>query len=87
MRYRHSSPDWGTPTPRARAAYGRAMVRVVNHRTYGLVVVYEQPATMERPKTLVFDSPATCIRIDDYPSNWQSLPTEELLGLVLIHSQ
>jgi hypothetical protein len=60
----------------------RTKMRVLHRRSQGIVAVYEQDPTVDdtTPK-LVFESPAKCTRVTQYPAEWQRLSDDELVAL------
>ena len=49
----------------------------------GLVAVYEQDpvAAQAGTRTLVFESPSVCVRLSQFPEQWQLLSDDELAAL------
>jgi hypothetical protein len=77
---RDSKDDWGTAKARNTIGGRRAAMRVVMDRLAGMVVVYEQEASVG-PTQLVFESPKAVIRLDTYPDDWRRMSDETLLAL------
>jgi hypothetical protein len=61
----------------------RTQMRVMQRKSVGIVAVYEQDpnATDAGTRTLVFESPHTCVRVQDFPAEWQRLSDEELAAI------
>ena len=58
----------------------RTQMRIMQRKSVGVVAVYEQDpiATEAGARTLVFETPAGCVRATDFPAEWQRLTDEEL---------
>jgi hypothetical protein len=78
-----SSQEMRAQTPRNTLGGRRTRMRVLHRRSQGIVAVYEQdPVTVEAgPPTLVFETPAKCTRITQYPAEWQRLSDDELVAI------
>ena len=84
---RRSSDNWGTAKVRSTVGGRRAAMRVLMDHFTGMVVVYEQEATIESgPRRLVFESPMVIIKVDAYPEHWRRMSDEALLALRYPHS-
>ena len=55
-------------------------MRVMHRKSCGIMAVYEQDpvATEAGKRTLVFESPASCTRVANFPEEWQRLSDDEL---------
>lgn len=72
--------------PSARQTLGarRTKMRVLHRKSQGIVAVYEQdPIAVDAgaPRTLVFETPASCTRITQFPPEWQRLSDDELVAI------
>jgi hypothetical protein len=79
---RRDSGSWGKPKSRETVGGRRAAMRVVQ-AGMRMVVIYEQEptATDPNPRTLVFESGDSIVRLREYPADWRKLRDEELLEL------
>jgi hypothetical protein len=79
---RRDSGSWGKPKSRETVGGRRAAMRVVQ-AGMRMVVVYEQdPVVVDGgPRTLVFESGESIIRLTQYPADWRKLKDDELLEL------
>lgn len=60
----------------------RTQMRVMHRKSQGIVAVYEQdPTVVDAGRTLIFETPAQCTRIEQFPAQWQLLSDEELIKL------
>jgi hypothetical protein len=61
----------------------RTAMRVMNRKSVGIVAVYEQDpaATDVGTRTLVFETTSACLRVRDFPAEWQRLTDEELAAI------
>lgn len=61
----------------------RTQMRVMHRKSQGIVAVYEQDPAVDEAgsRTLVFETPAKCTRISQFPPHWQLLSDEELLRI------
>jgi hypothetical protein len=59
----------------------RTMMRVMQRKSVGMMAVYEQDAPAGSSRTLVFESPTLCVRVEHYPKEWQRLSDDELATL------
>lgn len=72
------------PAQEARNTLGlrRTKLRVLHRKSQGIVAVYEQdPTPAETERTLVFETPAQCTRITQFPDYWQRLSDDELVAI------
>jgi hypothetical protein len=79
---RRDSGSWGKPKSRETIGGRRAAMRVVQ-AGMRMVVVYEQdPVVVESgPRTLVFESGESIVRLTHYPADWRKLKDDDLLAL------
>ena len=58
----------------------RTQMRVMQRKSVGIVAVYEQdPVSSDAgTRTLVFESPTSCVRATSFPAEWQKLSDDEL---------
>jgi hypothetical protein len=79
---RRDSGSWGKPKSRETIGGRRAAMRVVQ-AGMRMVVVYEQEptATDLAPRTLVFESGDSIVRLTHFPADWRRLKDDELLEL------
>ena len=82
MQKRDSGSDWGKPKSRETVGGRRAAMRVVMAGSR-MVIVYEQdPTTSDAgPRTLVFESGDSIVRLSAYPVEWRKMRDEDLLAL------
>lgn len=61
----------------------RTKMRVLHRKSQGIVAVYEQDPTADEAgaRTLVFESPARCVRLSHFPAEWQRLSDDELVAI------
>jgi hypothetical protein len=61
----------------------RTQMRVLHRKSQGIVAVYEQdPIAVEKgARTLVFETPASCTKVAQFPSEWQRLSDDELVRI------
>ena len=71
------------PAPRPTTGVRRTAMRVMQRKSVGLVAVYEQDpvASQAGTRTLVFESPKACVRLSQFPEQWQLLSDDELAAL------
>lgn len=78
-------PSQELRAPSARSTLGarRTKMRVLHRRSQGIVAVYEQDPTADEAgsRTLVFESPAKCVRVSQFPAEWQRLSDDELVAI------
>lgn len=71
--------------PSARQTLGarRTKMRVLHRKSQGVVAVYEQDPTADSAgtRTLVFESPAKCVKLAHFPPEWQRLSDDELVAI------
>jgi len=79
---RDSGSNWGKPKSRETIGGRRAAMRVVQAGTR-MVVVYEQDPIPSDPgpRTLVFESGDSLVRLVQYPADWRKMRDEDLLAL------
>jgi hypothetical protein len=77
-----------TPPKRSTIGSRRAAMRVLMDRLNGMIVVYETDATpLEAgPRTLVFESQSSVVRLESFPDEWRRMDDEGLLALRYPHS-
>ena len=82
MQRRDSGSNWGKPKSRETVGGRRAAMRVVQVGSR-MVVVYEQDpiAADSGPRTLVFESGDSIVRLTAFPADWRKMRDEDLLGL------
>jgi len=63
-------------------------MRVMMDSLNGMVVVYEQDAAPGEPgpRTLVFETQASSVRLETFPEEWRRLDEEALLALRVPHA-
>lgn len=61
----------------------RTKMRVLHRKSQGIVAVYEQDPTADSAdtRTLVFESPAKCVKVAQFPAEWQRLTDDELVAI------
>lgn len=61
----------------------RTRLRVMHRKSQGIVAVYEQDpvAADAGARILVFETPAKCTKIAQFPAEWQRLSDDELVAL------
>ena len=70
------------PSGRNTLGARRTKMRVLHRRSQGIVAVYEQDPTLDDAKpTLVFESPAKCTRLSQFPADWQRMSEDDLVAL------
>lgn len=78
-------PSQELRAPSARSTLGarRTKMRVLHRKSQGIVAVYEQDPTADEvgARTLVFESPAKCVRLSQFPAEWQRLSDDELVAI------
>ena len=82
MQRRDSGNDWGKPKSRETIGGRRAAMRVVQVGAR-MVIVYEQDPTASDsgPRTLVFESGDSIVRLEEYPAEWRKMADSDLLAL------
>ena len=78
-----NSKEMTAPSARQTLGSRRTAMRVMHRKSMGIVAVYEQdpPAASAGSRTLVFESPTSCTRVSDFPSEWQRLSDDELAAI------
>lgn len=61
----------------------RTAMRVMQRKSVGIVAVYEQDPTVASAgtRTLVFETPQSCVRLAQFPEEWQRLSDDELAAI------
>lgn len=61
----------------------RTAMRVMHRQSVGIVAVYEQDPTgaSAGTRTLVFETPKSCVRLEQFPVEWQRLTDDELAAI------
>ena len=66
----------------------RTAMRIMQRKSSGVTAVYEQDpvAADAGTRTLVFETPTACVRVSNFPAQWQLLSDDELAALRKIGS-
>jgi hypothetical protein len=77
------SREMASPAPRKTMGTRRTAMRVMHRTSSGINAVYEQDPTAADAgrRTLVFETPTSCTRIVDFPTEWQRLSDDDLAAL------
>ncbi len=66
---------------KARAPSRRVAMRVIQNGHLMIAVYEADPTQAGAPRTLVFETPTSWIRVNDFPLDWHRLSDDELLSL------
>jgi len=79
---KRDSGSWGKPKSRETVGGRRAAMRVVQAGARMMIVYEQEPIAADQgPRTLVFESGDSIVRLTQYPADWRKLPDDQLLAL------